>query len=65
MVVNKTFGQFMWEHPGEVITGTAVGVAVASALIVGVVLSSPGVAIAGIAIGVIALFSDKDNNGDA
>ncbi|WP_288623107.1 hypothetical protein [uncultured Streptococcus sp.] len=55
----------MWEHPGEVITGTAVGVAVASALIVGVVLSSPGVAIAGIAIGVIALFSDKDNNGDA
>ena len=58
-------GQFMWEHPGEVITGTAVGVAVASALIVGVVLSSPGVAIAGIAIGVIALFSDKDNNGDA
>ena len=24
MVVNKTFGQFMWEHPGEVITGTAV-----------------------------------------
>jgi len=52
---------FTINHLGEI----AVGVAVASALIVGVVLSSPGVAIAGIAIGVIALFSDKDDNGDA